>query len=70
MTSEILTITKERLARLKDEYAIAVASGVSSFQFDGYEFLADYSKYLIEDLKDHFKKSKKTKPIYRFSGNS
>jgi hypothetical protein len=70
MTSELLTFTKDRLARLKDEYAAAIASGESSFQFDGYDFLVDYAKHLIEDLETHFEKSPKTKSIYRFTGNS
>ena len=70
MTSELLTFTKDRLNRLRDEYATAKASGGASFQFDGYDLLVDYAKHLIEDLEDHFEKSKKTRPIYRFSGNS
>jgi hypothetical protein len=55
---------------LKDAYSTAVASGKKEFHFDGYDFLVDYAKHLIEDLEDHFEKSKKTKPVYRFSGNS
>ena len=70
MTSELLKFSKDRLTRLKDEYATAVASGEPSFQFDGYDLLVDYAKHLIEDLENHFEKSKKTRPIYRFSGNS
>tara|TARA_B100000700_G_C14202688_1_gene471052 strand:- start:38 stop:253 length:216 start_codon:yes stop_codon:yes gene_type:complete len=70
MASELLTFTKDRLARLKDAYASAIASGEQSFQFDGYDFLVGYAKHLIEDLEDHFEKPKKTKQVYRFSGNS
>ena len=70
MISELLTFTKDRLATLKDEYAIAVASSELQFQFDGHDFLVDYTKNLFEDLEDHFKRAKQTKPIYRFCGNS
>ena len=70
MTSELLTFTKDRLNRLKVQYAKAIASGEQSFQFDGYDFQANYAEHLIEDLEEHFEKSKKTKPVYRFSGNS
>ena len=70
MTSELLTFTKDRLNRLKVQYATAIASGDQSFQFDGYDFQANYAEHLIQDLEDHFEKSNKTKPVYRFSGNS
>ena len=70
MTSELLSFTKDRLIRLKDAYATAVATGEKEFKFDGYDFLVDYAFHLIEDLEDHFVKAKKTKPAYRFSGNS
>jgi hypothetical protein len=59
-----------QIIKLKDAYATAVASRKKEFHFDGYDFLVDYAKHLIEDLEDHFEKSKKTKPVYRFSGNS
>jgi hypothetical protein len=70
MKSELLTFTQDRLTKLKKSYAIAVASGEPAFQFDGYDILVDYAAHLIEDLENHFEKFKKTKPIYRFSGNS
>ena len=70
MALELLTFTTDRLNRLKVQYAKAIASGEQSFQFDGYDFQAIYAEHLIEDLEEHFEKSKKTKPVYRFSGNS
>tara|TARA_X000001036_G_C20067485_1_gene557632 strand:- start:63 stop:278 length:216 start_codon:yes stop_codon:yes gene_type:complete len=70
MTAELLTFTTDRLNRLKLHYATAIASGEQSFHFDGYDFQVNYAKHLIEDLEDNFEKSKKTKPVYRFSGNS
>ena len=70
MTSELLTFTKDRLSRLKDAYALAVVFDEKKFNFDGYDFLVDYTKHLIADLENHFEKSKKTKLIYRFNGNS
>ena len=70
MTSELLTFTTDRLTRLKAQYTTAVSSGEQSFQFDGYDFLVDYAKNLIEDLEDYFEKSKKPQQVYRFSGNS
>ena len=70
MTSELLAFSKDRLNRLRDGYAAAIESGEQSFHFDGYDFQVNYAKHLIEDLEDHFEKSNKTKPVYRFSGNS
>ena len=70
MTSELLTFTKDRLNRLKVQYSTAIASGDQSFQFDGYDFQANYAEHLIQDLEDHLEKAKKAKSVYRFSGNS
>ena len=70
MTSELLAFSKDRLNRLRDGYAAAIESGELSFQFDGYDFMVNYAKHLIEDLEDHFEKAKKAKSVYRFSGNS
>ena len=50
MTTETLTFSKARLARLKDEYASAKAEGREEFEFDGYTFLIGYAKYLIRLL--------------------
>ena len=70
MTSELLAFSKDRLNRLRDGYTAAIESGELSFQFDGYDFQVNYAEHLIQDLEDHFEKSKKTKQVYRFSGNS
>ena len=34
------------------------------FNFNGYDFLADFALYLIEKLEDHLIKAKKVKPAY------
>ena len=70
MTSELLAFSKERLNRFRDGYAAAKESGELSFQFDVYDFLVDYAEHRIDDLEDHFEKAKKTKQVYRFSGDS
>ena len=43
MTTETLTFSKARLARLKEEYASAKAEGKEEFEFDGYTFLIGYA---------------------------
>ena len=43
MTTETLTFSKARLARLKEEYASAKAEGKEEFGFDGYTFLIGYT---------------------------
>ena len=65
MSTETLTFTKDRLARLKDEYAKAKEAGLEEFNFDGYDFLIGYAYYLIEHLENHFEKAKKTSKVYR-----
>ena len=65
MPTETLTFTKDRLARLKDEYAKAKEAGLEEFNFDGYGFLIGYAYYLIEHLDNHFEKDKKTRSVYR-----
>ena len=69
MVLELLTFAKDRLTRLKNEYATAIASGEPPFQFDGHDLFVDFATYLIKDLENYFKKSKKAKPVYRFSSN-
>ena len=65
MTTETLTFSKARLARLKDCYASAEAEGKEEFEFDGITLLIGYAKYLIEYLDNHFEKAKKTSDVYR-----
>ena len=65
MTTETLTFSKARLARLKDCYASAEAEGKEEFEFDGITLLIGYAKYLIEYLDNHFEKAKKTSAVYR-----
>ena len=43
MTTETLTFSKARLARLKDEYAKAKEAGLEGFYFDGYDLLFSMS---------------------------
>ena len=65
MPAETLTFTKNRLARLKDEYAKAKEVGLDEFTFDGYDLLIGYAYYLIEHLDNLFEKAKKTSSVYR-----
>ena len=48
MPIETLTFTKDRLARLKDEYAKVKEAGLEKFNFDGCGFLIGSDNYLIE----------------------
>lgn len=41
---------KEKLARFKIAYEIAVESNVDVFVFEGQEYLVSFAKYLIEYL--------------------
>ena len=70
MTADLVTFTKDRLTRLWDEYALDASFGKSKLQFDEYDCVVNYAKHPIQDLEDHFEKSKKTKQVYRFTGNS
>jgi hypothetical protein len=65
MPTETLTFSKERLAKPKDEYAIAKEAGLEEFNFDGYDFLIGYAYYLIEHLDNHFEKAMKTKKTFQ-----
>ena len=65
MPTETLTFTKDRLARLKDEYAKAKDASLEEFSFDGYDLLIGYAYYLIEHLDNHFEKAAKTKKTFR-----
>lgn len=46
---------KEDFARLKKEYAKALAEGKEQFVFDKHVLLVSYAKYLIEYLQSKFK---------------
>ena len=65
MPAETLTFTKNRLARLKDEYAEAKEVGLDEFTFDGYDLLIGYAYYLIEHRDNHSEKAEKTKKTFR-----
>lgn len=65
MPAETLTFTKDRLARLKNQYAKAKEASLDEFSFDGYDLLIGYAYYLIEHLDNNFEKAEKTKKIIR-----
>ena len=65
MPTETLTFTKDRLARLKNQYAKAKEASLDEFSFDGYDLLIGYAYYLIEHLDNHFEKAEKTKKTFR-----
>ena len=54
MPTETLTFTKDRLARLKDEYAKAKEAGLEEFNFDGYDILIGYAFYFIWTRRQPF----------------
>ena len=47
---------REKLERFKRVYRKSGAGGRQVFEFEGYEFVLDYAKYLIEYLETKLEK--------------
>ena len=49
---------KERLIRSKSDCSQAKKAGLKEFNLDAVKLLIDYARYLLEPLKNYFKKAK------------
>lgn len=51
-----MTFTLDTYKRFKLQYQNASKGGLKQFKFEGYDFLTDYAKYLLQYLKPKFEK--------------
>ena len=58
MSKKDLVFMKERLARSKSDCSHAKKAGLKEFNLDAVKLLIDYARYLLEHLKNYFKKAK------------